>query len=155
MIDGYLTFIFEPVYEIQTWWGWGTLLTGGSLMSATLNKKRVLYWIILFHVIDGHLTFFWTRQWNSNLIRLRNASDGWGPQCQPLSTRTVCYIGFILFPLDCWLLEFFSNTPINFHCWRVGPMSASMHKKMCVMFDYFVTCDCGLLDFYFRTRPGH
>jgi hypothetical protein len=33
-------------------------MMGGSLMSDSLNKKRVICWTILFPVIDGYLTFF-------------------------------------------------------------------------------------------------
>jgi hypothetical protein len=51
-------FIFEPAPEIHTWYGWGTLLTGGSQMPESLNKKHVLFGFIFFPMNAGYLFFF-------------------------------------------------------------------------------------------------
>jgi hypothetical protein len=57
-----------------------TLLTIGSPMSAFLNPQHVLSGIyFVSRECWLHDFYFLTRPSNSNMIRLRDAADGWAP----------------------------------------------------------------------------
>jgi hypothetical protein len=52
VINDYLNFIFESAHIVNV----QDAVDGRSSMSFSVSKKLVLCWII-FHMIDGHLTF--------------------------------------------------------------------------------------------------
>jgi hypothetical protein len=57
VIAGYLAFIFEPIPEIPTLKGWGTLLTVGLGCQIIWKVNVYSVWFILFPVIAAYLTF--------------------------------------------------------------------------------------------------
>jgi hypothetical protein len=95
-------------------------------MSAYLDKKRVLGWVIFFHMIDGYFACFRTRPWNLNLLRSRTLLTLWVPMWDSLNNKHVLS-RFFSSP---WLLAtrlLFSNPSLKFQldkvegrCWQVG-----------------------------------
>jgi hypothetical protein len=96
-------------------------------MSAYLDKKRVLSWVIFFHVIDGYFACYQTHPWNLNLLRSRMLLTLWVPMSDSPNNKRVLF-GFFPSPwlLATWLL--FLNPFLKFQFdkvegrwWRVGP----------------------------------
>jgi hypothetical protein len=140
--------------------------------SDSLNNKRVLsdaYWIL-----------FWTRPWNLNLIRLRDAANGWVPDIR-ISKHYMCYLNFIFILCECWYsaVIFKPAREIRLykvwltdaaywwvpyirvseqyirHRWRVDPECQTIWKRnVCsVKWIYFVIHDYCILDIFLWTHP--
>jgi hypothetical protein len=113
-------------------------LAGGSSMSAYLDKKCVLSWVIFFHVIDGYFACFWNRPRNLNLLRLKTLLTLWVPKSDSQNNKRLLS-RFFSSP---WLL---ANPSLKFQLdkvegryWRVGPRCQIIRKgNVCTLFDLF------------------
>jgi hypothetical protein len=128
-------------------------------MSAFLNPQHVLSGIYFVSRECWLLDFYFlTCPSNSNMIRLRDAADGWALDVR-LSKQETCASWIYFVPHDYWLLAFF-NLPMKFELFKVEDAAdrwihdARLSKQyMCYLYFIFFPMIAFYLIFIFEPVP--